>query len=307
MKRMVSGLLALLLCLCWTGSALADLEYIFPDSDTRRLTWDEVAEWDYESLGYAFNEIFARYGYVFNPGQKFEYYFNTKKWYRPNANPDNENCVYPYVTTVEWDNYRLIKEVRAYKRAYNDYSGKSIWDNFSTGFDSLQGFEYASLRPNQLLSVYSAPSAFSWRGANGKAQVSTNGRVDVGGWENGWLLVMYETNSGSVRVGYVDGGSLRGEVQVNGQYFGNQLNFSYTNATVTQRCTLTDDPARTGSSITTLNRGATVTYLSTFYNRYAWDYVETRVGGQVARGFIRSGSLNIDLVEEDTENLEGWK
>lgn len=29
---------------------------------------------------------------------------------------------------------------------------------------------------------------------------------------NGWLLVMYETNSGSVRVGYVSGDDIRGGV-----------------------------------------------------------------------------------------------
>ena len=40
------------------GIASAELNYILPDSNSRELTWDEVARWDYETLGYAFNEIF---------------------------------------------------------------------------------------------------------------------------------------------------------------------------------------------------------------------------------------------------------
>ena len=56
MKRILALLLALLML---PAAALAEIMYILPESDTRLLTWDEVAAWDYESLGYAFNEIFA--------------------------------------------------------------------------------------------------------------------------------------------------------------------------------------------------------------------------------------------------------
>ena len=295
MKRILALLLVLLLL---PASALAELMYILPESDTRLLDWDEVAQWDYESLGYAFNEIFARHGYDFIPGGEYEYYFETKPWYRANGTYNNQRDCYAELTQTEWQNYELIKEVRAYKLLYGDW-GLSIWDNFSTGFDTLQGFEYIELRPNQNLAVYSAPSKSSWRGANGKASVATNGAIYAAGWESGWLLIMYETNNGSVRVGYVDSSSIRGGVP-----FDLQLEFSYAPATVQQRCTLTDDPARTGSSIATLQAGTEVTWLTRFYNHSAWDYVEVSVNGKTARGFIRAGSLDISRSSDPLENID---
>ena len=173
MKRLIALLLAMLLL---PAAALADLMYVLPESNTRLLSWDEVAAWDYESLGYAFNEIFARHGYDFIPGGEYEYYFETKPWYRPNGTYNNQRDCYSQVTRTEWQNYELIKDVRAYKRVYGDW-GMSIWDNFSTGFDTLQGFEYIELRANQNLAVYSAPSKSAWRGAKGKASVATNGAI----------------------------------------------------------------------------------------------------------------------------------
>lgn len=279
-------------------TALAERMYILPESNTRLLTWDEVAEWDYESLGYAFNEIFARHGYDFIPGGEYEYYFQTRPWYVANGTYNNQRDCYTKVSDVEWKNYDLIKEVRAYKKNYGDW-GLSIWDNFSTGFDTLQGFEYIELRADQNLPVYSAPTQNAWRGANGKASVSTNGAIYAAGWENGWLLVMYETNNGSIRVGYVDTYSIRGGVPMD-----TSLSFSYVTATVEQNCSLTDDPARTGSVMTTLRAGTTVTWLTRFYNNSAWDYVETTVNGQTARGFVRAGSLSINRGTDPLEELE---
>ena len=136
MRRILALLLVLLLL---PAAALAERMYILPESDTRLLTWDEVAAWDYESLGYAFNEIFARHGYDFIPGGEYEYYFETKPWYVANGTNNNQRDCYSKLNRTEWLNYELIKDVRAYKKAYGD-SGLSIWDAFSTGFDTLQGF-----------------------------------------------------------------------------------------------------------------------------------------------------------------------
>lgn len=298
MKKLLVSMLVLTLCVIMSTCALAaDRTYIFPESDTRLLTREEVEAWNYESLGYAFNEIFARHGYNFNPGQEYDNYFSTQPWYTPNDDPRNDTAVYPFVSEVEWTNYYLIRDVRAYKK-HNDW-GLSIWDNFSLGFDTLQGFDYVELAPNQVLHVYSAPSYSAWRGANGKAEVSTNGRVYAAGWESGWLLVMYETNNGSVRVGYVDSAKIRGTVPVSPQ-----LLYAYEPAEVTAACILTDDPARTGTAITTLRPGTQVTYLTRYFNNKAWDYVETEVNGQLVRGFILAGSLDVDAGAEPLDTLE---
>ncbi len=301
MKKVLSAMAVALLCILTAACALAELDYILEDSDKRLLTYAEVDRWDYETLGYAYNEIFARHGYDFIPGGEYEYYFSTRAWYKPNGTGSGSrhqpDC-YPKVTSVEWANYELIKQVRTAKR-YNDY-GESIWDYFSTGFDTLQGFEYVRLRSNQSLPVYSAPGKGSWRGAKGKAEVSTNGVVYAAGWESGWLLVMYETNAGSVRVGYVSADSIRGGVPMD-----TSLSFAYDPAMVTESCTLTDDPARTGSTITTLRSGTQVTFLTRMYNRYAWDYVETTVDGKTVRGFIRTGSLDISRAADPLADLTG--
>ena len=110
---------------------------------------------------------------------------------------------------------------------------------------------------------------------------------------------MYETNNGSVRVGYVSASSIRGGVP-----FDLNLDFSYDTAMVQQKCTLTDDPARTGSAIATLQTGMQVTWLTRFYNNSAWDYVEVEVDGQLARGFIRAGSLDISRDADPLENID---
>lgn len=85
-RWMLMVLAALLLSI---GIASAELNYILPDSNSRELTWDEVARWDYETLGYAFNEIFARHGYVFHPGEKYDNYFSCQPWYTPNRDTNN--------------------------------------------------------------------------------------------------------------------------------------------------------------------------------------------------------------------------
>lgn len=301
MKRILFILTAVLLTLLlMAGAALADRMYVLPESDVRKLTREEIEEWDYESLGYAFNEIFARHGYNFLTGEDYDNYFRTMPWYQPNADKRNQVACYPKLNSVEWYNVDLIKSIRAEKKQ-NDW-GRSIWDSFSTGFDTLQGFDYVRLRSGQKLAVYSAPSSKAWRGANGEATVSTNGAVYAAGWDGDWLLIMYERNDGAVRVGYVNGNKVRGGVPME-----RSLHFSYEPATVKVRCVLTDDPGRTSTEMTVLSAGTQVTYLTRFYNQSAWDYVETTIGGKTARGFVRAGSLEVDYGADPLESISGSK
>lgn len=294
MKRLLTLFLCLLM-LTAPGFSLAERVYLIPDSDTRAITEAELWEWDYESLGYVLNEIFARHGYNFIPGEKYDYYFRCMPWYIPNENPDNQAACYSQLSSVEWANEHLVKQVRADMRAMGTTNpkGHSVWDTFSTGFDTLQGFSYVKLRTGQKLPVYSAPDDASWRGAKGKAVVSTNGSVMAAGWESGWLLVMYETNAGSVRVGYVPANKIKGDVPLN-----TRLTFDYLPATVLRRCELTDDPARCYAPITTLSQGDTVTYLSTYFNASGWDYIETTLNGKTVRGFVPAGSLDVQQTED---------
>ena len=303
MKPAIRRFISLVLCLLLlTPAAFAEHAYLIPDSNTRHLTEEELWEWDYESLGFIYHEIFARHGFIFNPGGQYYYYFNSMPWYTPNTHVTIETQrAYYGCSDLEIENVHLIKKVRADMNATGNHNlnGRSVWDHFSSGFDALQGFEYIAVQGNQRWAVYSAPDTASWRGAGGKAMVSTNGYVYAAGWENGWLLVMYETNNGSVRVGYARGSDMKQVPATSLPY----LNFDYTAATVTRTCSLTDDPARCFEAIVSLSQGQQVTYLTTFINRQPWAYVETTVDGAVVRGFIPASCLDIASPDKDDFGL----
>lgn len=285
-KRFLALLLAVvLLAAALPTAALASQKkraYIIPDSDTRLLTYEELWQWDYESIGYIFNEIFARHGYNFIPGNQYDNYFRTRPWYTPNADPDNSAACYSQLSDVEWQNERLCKDVRAEMRSLgtSNPEGMHFMDYVESGYmDVLSGFELIQLEPGQKLAVYSAPSENSWRGAGGKAKVSTNGSVYAAGWVNGWLLMMYETNSGAVRVGYIH--NIKGAVDAD------MLFLMGSPRTVLKDCTLTDDPATNSTSIRRFSAGEQITYLTGFQNGMgSWAYVESTVDGTLVRGFV---------------------
>lgn len=55
-------------------------EYIFPSSDSRFLSEEEVRNIETDKLRIARNEIFARHGYIFND-EELSQYFNGTSWY----------------------------------------------------------------------------------------------------------------------------------------------------------------------------------------------------------------------------------
>lgn len=82
-------------------------EYIFPYSDSEFLTEGDVRGLSKEELRLARNEIFARYGYVFE-SEDLQDYFNSKSWYTPNYSSGNvsEDMLNDY----ERANVDLIRE-----------------------------------------------------------------------------------------------------------------------------------------------------------------------------------------------------
>ncbi|MBQ7848750.1 MAG: YARHG domain-containing protein [Clostridia bacterium] len=288
MKKLLITACILMLCLLTASVALADRMYVLPDSSTRRLSRDEVEAWDRDSLYYAYWEIYARHGIVFDAGSRLDNYFYAMPWYNPDYSLTKPEQI--QLSYFEEYNLNLISSVYHFKSwSLFDY-GFNIWDNITFGFETLNGFEYIEIGGNKVLPVYSAPNTKSWRGANGLAECSSNGGIYAAGYDNGWLLIMYETNNGSVRVGYVDvARATNRPPQLR------QLAFEYSTAKVVEQCILTDDPARSNTAITTLRKDTNVTYLSRFYNTTAWDYIEVKVNGKTARGFVPAGSLDVPL------------
>lgn len=277
MRRWLCLLLALMMpvfCAAEEGS------WFIKDSATRSLTEKELLRWDYESLGYILNEIYARRGYRFEAGSDYESYFTQQPWYTPHPDGNMDGC-FADMTDLEWQNIDLIEQVRMgfFRRGSQNPEGHSVWSN-----EPMQvplDFTRVSLTAGKNYKVYSAPSTKSWRGANGKASVSTNDYVWVAGWVDGWLLIYYETSKGSVRAGYIDGGGISGSVPVD-----TQLEFTPVPAKITEKCTLTDDVVLGKTAITTLKAGKEVTYLAPYYSDSEWAYIETKFDSKTIRAFV---------------------
>lgn len=133
--------------------------------------------------------------------------------------------------------------------------------------------------------VYTAPYEGAYRGANGKACVDTNHSLDIGGYSNnGWLLVRYETNSGSNRVGWIPPKYIKGVKTAMSPHF------SYIAQVAQSSIYVTDDnlsPYNPKSYFAQLQPGETY-YVIGRYNYYQYDlwYIEFFIGNQAARGFI---------------------
>lgn len=283
MKRGAALLLAF--ALLFGAQASAANFYLVEDSDTRELTREELWEWQYDALGYVFNEIFARHGYHFNTGGKYESYFNAQEWYEENAVYATNQEIYEHLmNSVEWKNERLCKEVRAEMRALGTTNpgGKGlppVWYEPEIA-GALSSFREIHLPLKGKLRVYSGPDTSYYRGAKGKAMASTNGKIYACGWEDGWLMVMYWTNGGSIRVGFTPSEDVKAQVDLP------LLRFEYAPAAVNARCTLTDDPVMTNAKIATLQGGEQVTYLGEFVGDARWAYIEAETSAGTARGFV---------------------
>lgn len=90
-----------------------DQDYIFPDSNKKRLERAEVEALDPELLGYARNEIYARHGYEFKNG-KYADYFNAKSWYQPGGFSKSD------LNSIEWYNMDLIAAVEEEYKQQSD-------------------------------------------------------------------------------------------------------------------------------------------------------------------------------------------
>lgn len=125
MKPANKTLVCLVLSLLFVFQTALAEEYIFPKSNKELLTYQQVWEWQYDVLGYAFNELFARHGRPFEKNGKYDLYFQQRNWYAVDPNYPGDGKV---LNETEWMNYSLIKQVRSEMRAMNTINpdGKSL-------------------------------------------------------------------------------------------------------------------------------------------------------------------------------------
>lgn len=128
--------------------------------------------------------------------------------------------------------------------------------------------------------VYTAPSTEAGYRV-GKASVDTNSGVYVAGRDtSGWLLVRYATNSKSNRVGYIPYSYVKEFKEAN------SLKFSYVTCEAPFDIAITDNPLDAASSFAVIPQGGVFAILAKYTYHGDWWYVETRVDGLYARGFI---------------------
>lgn len=106
-------------------NSLSD-DFIFPDSNTRYLSRDEVMAIDPSMLVFARNEIFARYGRMFDD-PSIQDYFNSKSWYSGTTPGEQfDTTVMNNLNSYEKANVEVIKEVEVLQK---DFAGQRNWNN----------------------------------------------------------------------------------------------------------------------------------------------------------------------------------
>lgn len=140
------------------------------------------------------------------------------------------------------------------------------------------GHVTVEMKQDRTVPVYAYPAEDGWRGAGGKAAVSLKEPFTALAWsEDGeWLLIDYETGSGH-RIGYIR--RLPGM-----QIAVPTLNALHIPLTLTKDFTVTDDPNDSIRTIASVKAGDAIDVLG--YTGYVWAYVELKIDGQRARGFL---------------------
>ena len=143
--------------------------------------------------------------------------------------------------------------------------------------------------------VYTAPSTDAYR--VGRASCYTDADIYVGGRDaSGWIMVRYGTRNGNERVGYIP------RSYVHGKFIApNNLTFTYYTCVAQTDINITDNPLSRSESFGTIPLGSTFAILAQYTYYGNWWYVECRIDGQYARGFIEK---NVDIVLTDNTVVE---
>lgn len=147
-------------------------------------------------------------------------------------------------------------------------------------------FSRGTFTPGQTFAVYSAPSTRSWRGAGGKAAITSGSEIFTAGVTDGWILVLYELGNGLNRVGYINTKTIKGEYAAGGT-----LSLARTEMVLAADTEMTDDPVHQATVIGRLKKGSRVLVLAEYQG---WIYAEAKVSGKTARGFISPAGLEAD-------------
>ena len=152
----------------------------------------------------------------------------------------------------------------------------------------IGGVYAASMARNQKIAVYSGPGHEYMRAANGKAMVSTNDWVDCFGKIGDWYLIEYSVNNSRNRRGFISRYDIYSSDAMNQAV----LPDANVKATVKQqKITVTDDPRKSQSALSTLKKGQEVTIH--FFDG-DWACVSAKNGSVRVYGYVKASQLELD-------------
>lgn len=86
-----------------------ELDYIFPDSDKRELTQEDIKESLNGDIEKGINEIYARYGMIFGDSAIQEY-FESKSWYHGEIEAKDRSQIEEKLNEYEKTNIKFLEQ-----------------------------------------------------------------------------------------------------------------------------------------------------------------------------------------------------
>ena len=143
--------------------------------------------------------------------------------------------------------------------------------------------------------VFTGPGESYQRAGKGKGAVSTNDWIQVFGEENGWLLIHYGISENQMRFGYISSSALQKGTAVS------ELEWELTDAVISERTALTDDPLASQAQTAVLEPGTPARRLGAMGG---WAYVETSTGEGLTRGFVKDSALSVILTRDESKPFD---
>lgn len=182
-------------------------EYIFPDSDKKYLSEDEVRSTSVDRLYVGRNEIFARYGYIFED-TNLKQHFESTSWYQGTV-PGEQFNADAVMNDFEKKNVELIKriedEINGVNSAFtfigkpgvyctidSDANGWTGWIEILDIQDDMLTFELGTLTPD----IYIVMTETAQITSQNTAQYSAYGFTITFTWSDD--SNMFVTNSGEL-------------------------------------------------------------------------------------------------------------
>ena len=187
----------------WEASEVVDAdaegEYVFPNSDTEYLSYEEVSAKSDEELLWGRNEIYARHGYIFQD-ESIRQHFENTDWYQGTVSSDQfDTSVF---NDYELSNIDLIVQVESERNGEADSNDDyAEYPDFSGVYIDGTGEEYNRLEITQNGNLVS----FDWycgdeyQTSEYDLPISEMGTVDIGGggfWKTDENTLKYSPGSG---------------------------------------------------------------------------------------------------------------